>query len=404
MITKAVPHPVLPAFVQNRVDTFHERRTRSRWGGRHILRGQRTPGAHSTVVDSNDYLCLSGDKRIADAVAQALETMRGSRLASGVLLYEAHPQTVLEQEMARRLDAAAGVLCQSGWDANLGLLQAVAGPETPVYVDLLGHMSLWAGAKAADAPLRPFRHNNTEHLRRRIEEHGPGVIAVDALYSVCGSLAPLPELCTIAEESGSVLIVDESHSLGTHGPAGAGLTVQAGLVERVHFRTASLSKAYAARAGFIAGADAQFMEYFKMTSQPAVFSSTLLPTDLAQISATLDVIRDDVWRRTRLREVSAAVRSELTDLGYDLRGSDSHIVSLQTGPDEHVIRIRDTLEEHDVFASVFCPPATPNNRTLLRLSLHCELDDQDVRRITNTCRTVRPLFEKHYPQGLTNRP
>ncbi|CAM5321569.1 alpha-hydroxyketone-type quorum-sensing autoinducer synthase [Streptomyces abikoensis] len=401
MANTAACGPYLPAFAQERVNTFHARKVQARWGGRHILRGKRLPGPRSTVVDSNDYLRLSGDKRVADAVAESLEAMRGARLASGALLHQAHPQAVLEQEMACRLEASAGVLCQSGWDANVGLLQTVAGPEVPVYVDMLAHMSLWAGAKAADATLRPFRHNDTKHLRRRIEDNGSGVIAVDALYSVCGSIAPLAELCEVAEQSGCLLIVDESHSLGTHGPAGAGLVAEAGLAGRVHFRTASLSKAYAARAGYIAGADQQFMEYFKMTSQPAVFSSTLLPTDLAHISATLDVIRDDAWRRTRLRDVSAVIRSELAGIGYDLRGSAGHIVSLPTGPDEHVIQVRDAFEQRDVFASVFCPPATPHNRTQLRLSLHCELDETDIDRIVDACRAVRPSFQAHYPKGLT---
>lgn len=389
----------LPWFVRGRVEEFHDRRVR-RWAGRHILRGRRTPGPGSTMADSNDYLRLSGDKRVADTMAQAVKAMRGARLVSGVLLYGEHPQTVLEGEIARRLGAAAGVLCQSGWDANVGLLQSLAGPEAPVYVDMLGHMSLWAGAKASDAPLWPFLHNDLGHLRQRIAEHGPGVIAVDALYSVCGSIAPLAGLCDVAAETGSVLLVDESHSLGTHGPAGAGLVAEAGLVSRVPFRTASLSKAYATRAGYVTGPDTDFIEYFKATSQPAVFSSTLTPVDLAQISATLDVVRDENPRRAHLRRVSAVIRRELTDLGYDLHDSAAHIVSLQTGPDEHVIRVRDTLEEHDVFASVFCAPATPRNRTVLRFSLHCDLDDRDLDRIIGACRALLPSFRAHHPRAL----
>ncbi|MFJ2825829.1 aminotransferase class I/II-fold pyridoxal phosphate-dependent enzyme [Streptomyces toxytricini] len=127
---------------------------------------------------------------------------------------------------------------------------------------------------SADGRRAPFRHNDTAHLARRIEEYGPGVIAVDSIYSVCGSLAPLGPLCELAEESGCVLVVDEAHSLGTHGPAGAGMVAEAGLAGRVHFRTMSLSKAFAKRAGYITCPDEDFVEYFKMTSYPAVFAST----------------------------------------------------------------------------------------------------------------------------------
>jgi CAI-1 autoinducer synthase len=397
MIDACAAGPLLPPFVQDRVEAFHAHGIRGRWAGRHILRGRRLPGPGSTVVDSNDYLRLAGDKRIVDAVRESLHAMRGARLASAVLLYEENPQTVLEREMARYLGSGTGVFCQSGFDANLGLLQTLAGPEVPVYVDMLAHMSLWAGAQAAGAPVRPFLHNDTAHLLRRIEEHGPGVIAVDSMYSVCGSLAPLAALCDVAEQTGCVLVVDEAHSLGTHGPAGAGMVAEAGLTGRVHFRTMSLSKAFAKRAGYITCPDEDFVEYFKMTSQPAVFASTLVPSDLVQIASTLDVVRSDERRRTRLHEVAATLREALTGLGYDLRGSGAHIVSLPAGPDETVIQVRDTMEDHDVFGSVFCPPATPHNRTALRLSLHCDLTDQDIERIIHAAEVVRPLCTPRSP-------
>jgi CAI-1 autoinducer synthase len=385
----------LPAFVQDRVEAFHAHGIRGRWGGRHILRGLRMPGPGSTMVDSNDYLRLAGDARVTGAVSESLHAMRGARLASAVLLYEVNPQTSLERDFARYLGAQAGVFSQSGYDANVGLLQTLAGPQVPVYLDQLAHMSLWAGAKAAGAPVRPFIHNDIAHLQRRIEEHGPGVIAVDSMYSVCGSLAPLAALCDVAEQMGCVLVVDEAHSLGTHGPQGAGMVAEAGLVERVHFRTMSLSKAFAKRAGYLTCPDEDFVEYFKMTSLPAVFASTLVPCDLVQIKATLDAVRTDQWRRTRLHEVSATLREALTGLGYDLRGSGAHIMSLPAGPDETIIQLRDAMEEHDVFGSVFCPPATARNRTALRLSLHCDLTDHDIDRILQAAEAVRPLCIPH---------
>ncbi|MEV4190915.1 alpha-hydroxyketone-type quorum-sensing autoinducer synthase [Streptomyces toxytricini] len=397
MIDACAAVPLLPPFVRERVEAFHANGIRGRWSGRHILRGRRLPTTGSTVVDSNDYLRLAGDKRVVDAVSESLHAMRGARLASAVLLYEENPQTALERQLAGYLGSGAGVFSQSGFDANVGLLQTLASPQVPVYVDVLAHMSLWAGAQAAGAPVRPFRHNDTAHLARRIEEYGPGVIAVDSMYSVCGSLAPLGALCEVAEQTGCVLVVDEAHSLGTHGPAGAGMVVEAGLAGRVHFRTMSLSKAFAKRAGYITCPDEDFVEYFKMTSYPAVFASTLVPSDLVQIAATLDVVRDDEWRRTRLHEVAATLREALTGLGYDLRGSGAHIVSLPTGRDETVIRVRDIMEEHDVFGSVFCPPATPHNRTALRLSLHCDLTDHDIDRIIHAAETVLPLCTPQEP-------
>ncbi|MFI9063898.1 hypothetical protein ACIGQE_18765 [Streptomyces sp. NPDC053429] len=99
------------------------------------------------MVDSSDYLRLAGDKRVVDAVSESLRAMRGARLASTVLLYEENPQTELEREPAHYLGSGAGVFCQWGFDASVGLLQTLAGAEVPVYADVLVRMSLWAGPR-----------------------------------------------------------------------------------------------------------------------------------------------------------------------------------------------------------------------------------------------------------------
>ena len=166
---------------------------------------------------------------------------------SAVFLQQDSPQHLLESKFARLLGSEDAIVTQSGWIANVGLVQTLAGPGVPVYLDMQAHASLWEGVLAAGATPVVFRHNDVEHLARQLGRHGPGVIAVDAVYSTNGSVAPLPELADIAGDTGCVLIVDESHSLGTHGPRGAGLVAALGLQDNVHFRTASLAKAFAGR-------------------------------------------------------------------------------------------------------------------------------------------------------------
>lgn len=378
--------PTVATRLQDRIDHFYQDRVATEWGHRHILRG-RDPGPDSILLNSNDYLALSGHPRIAAAMADAL-TGR-SRIASGAFLHGEHPLVRLERALAEHLRAPASILCQSGWDANVGLLQSISDHSTPVYIDQLAHMSLWHGARNAGAPVHAFRHNAPSHLRERIERHGPGIIAVDSIYSTNGSRCPLPELCEIAEQTGCLLVVDESHSLGTDGPAGAGMVVEQGLTARVHFRTASLSKAFAGRAGFVTAISPEFVDYFKMESYPAVFSSTLLAHDIAGLATTLDVIREADHRRHRLRRVAEIIRTALSDLGFDMEGSDSHIVPILTGTDARAIAVRDFLEERGIFGSVFCPPATSHDRTLIRLSLHASLTDVQVERIIQACTDVR---------------
>ncbi|WP_433521103.1 alpha-hydroxyketone-type quorum-sensing autoinducer synthase [Nocardia pseudovaccinii] len=375
-----------------RVNRFHRERVAIAWGGRHILHG-RKPRPGDVVLTSNDYLALAHEPHIVGAMCAALQYASGGALPSGVFVHGSdHPQIALETTLAEHMRAAAGILCQSGWDANAGLMQSIADPHTPVYVDHIAHMSLWHGAKTAGAPVYSFRHNFPGHLRDEIRKHGPGIIAVDSIYSGNGSRCPLTQICDVADETRSVLVVDESHSLGTDGPYGAGMVVALGLTDRVPFRTASLATAFAGRAGFVAANNIDFVDYFKMESDPAVFSATLLPHDIAGLAATLEVIRIDEWRRVRLREISAVVRRALMALEFDLEGSASHIVALQTGSDERTIAIRDFLETHGVFGSVLCWPATAPDRARIRFSLHAGLTDMQVDRLIQVCTEVRNNF------------
>ncbi|MET7767344.1 alpha-hydroxyketone-type quorum-sensing autoinducer synthase [Nocardia sp. NPDC005366] len=384
--------PTVAEQVQSRVDRFQYGRVVGDWGGRHIAHG-RQPGPDDILLNRADYLAIAGNARIAEAICESMAAPeRGDR------------QHALELSLAEHMRAPAGVLCQSGWEANIGLLQTIATPRTPVYIDSLAHMSLWHGAKAAGAPLHPFRHNFPGHLREEIRTYGPGIIAVDAMYSTTGSRSPLAQLCDLAEQTGSLLMVDESHTLGTDGPLGAGAVVALGLAERVPFRTASLSAAFAGRAGFVCLNGVDFVDYFKMEAYPAVFSSGLLPHEIAGLAAALDVVRADDWRRERLRQISVRIREALNAYGFDVGGAASHIVSLPGGPDLRAIAIRDFLEERGIFGAVLCPPVTPRNRTLVRFAMHADLTDTQVDRIIQACGEVRDTFGTLPPAPKHARP
>ncbi|WP_194819086.1 alpha-hydroxyketone-type quorum-sensing autoinducer synthase [Nocardia sp. XZ_19_385] len=382
--------PTIADRVQSRVDRFSYGRVVGEWGGRHLLHGL-TPGPDAVLLNSNDYLGLAGDQRIVEAMCAALAA-GGARFTSGAFVDGDHPQIAVERELADHMRAPAGILCQSGWDANIGLLQSIADPRTPVYLDSLAHMSMWHGAKVAGAPIHPFRHNFPGHLREEIRTYGPGIIAVDSIYSTNGSRAPLAQLCDVAEQTGSLLVVDETRSLGTDGPLGAGSVVALGLAERVPFRVASLSGALAGRAGFVAANGVDFVDYFRMESFPAVFSGTLLPHDLAGISAALAAARADDWRRERLVVLSERVRTALTSLGFDLESAAGHIIALQAGPDLRALAMRDFLEARGIFGAVLCPPATARHRTIVRFCLHADLTDTEVDRIIQACKEVRDAF------------
>lgn len=380
-------NPELAEFVNLRVDAYYRERVQGTWAGGHIMRG-RMPGPDALQLCSNDYLAVARHPRILGAMADSIRRDGNGLLMSGIFVHGACPHTDFEQHLAEFMQAEAGVLCQSGYAANTGLIQVIAGENIPVYADMMAHMSLWEGIKCAGARPVTIFHNEVEHLERQILRYGPGVVVVDSIYSTTGSIAPLRQIVEVCEANGCVLVADESHSLGTHGPNGEGLVVELGLADRVHFRTASLAKAFAGRAGFVT-CSRRFAEYFKSESNPAIFSSTLLPHDIHGLAATLGVIRTEHWRRERLRENAAFLRNALDGLGYNLNGSECQIVSLESGTEQNTIVLRDALESRGIFGSIFCAPATPKSRALMRFSVHAGLGRDDLERLVEACRDIR---------------
>lgn len=379
--------PFLPDDIRLRVENYYRQRVRDTWQGRNIMHGK-VPGDNDLLLTSNDYLSIARHPKILEAMVASMQDEGNGMLMSGVFLHGENPQLALEDRLARFMHAEAGVLCQSGYVANTGLIQSIAGEHSVVYADMMAHMSLWEGIRSAGARAVPFHHNDVENLERQVLRNGPGIVVVDSIFSTSGRISPLREIADICEVNGCVFVVDESHSLGTHGPNGEGLVVAMNLTDKVHFRTASLAKAFAGRAGFVTCSEA-FQEYFKFESFPAIFSSTLLPHDVAGMDATLSVIRQEGWRRQRLHNNAARLREELQAIGYNLNDSASQIVSLEAGPEENTLVLRDALESRGIFGAPFIAPATPKNRSLIRFSVNTGLSEGDIDRIVRVCREIR---------------
>lgn len=356
------------------------------------------PDGHSTkcaptnsetvILSTNDYLNLARDSRITRAQIEALQAETDEVFMSGVFLAGDSPQRRFERRMAAFLGTEDVVLAQSGFAANDGLIQAIADPFTPVYLDIYAHTSLWQGAHSASAKARPFRHNDADSLRALIRRYGPGVIAVDSVYSTLGDICPIEDFAAIAREEGCLFVVDESHSVGVFGPEGSGLLRDPRFADLVHFRTFSMSKAFVSRAGIIAG-PARVLEYLRYESRPAIFSSTVLSHEVAGFAATLEAIRIADDRRARLARNARRLREGLLSLGYDIGGSETQIVPLIAGPEDQTVQLRQALEARNIQGAVFCAPATPKNRSLVRLSVTSAQTDEQIDRVVVACAEIR---------------
>jgi CAI-1 autoinducer synthase len=384
-------NPALSAHLCDRIERDFIKRWNGPWGGRSLVHG-RDPGPNSVRLNGNDYLNLTGRPEIVQAQSEALRSDTEFVIQSGSFLLETHPVRAFEKKMAHWLGKDDGVLCQSGYAANMGLLQCIADAQTPVYMDMLAHTSLWEGARRAEAPVHPFRHNDVDHLKRLIAKHGGGLVVVDSVYSTTGAMAPLVDLVDVAEAGNCMILVDESHSLGTHGPGGAGLCVALGLSHRVHFVTASLAKAFAGRAGFF-NIPTGLRNYILSTSHHNIFSSCLLPHEVAGLSTTLDVIQGCDAERERLHRISRQMRESFSELGYPVHQGTEQIIALEGGTEPDTLVLRDHLESRDVFGAVFCAPATARNRTMVRLTLSSVLTDAELDHVAEVAREIAPLVK-----------
>ena len=373
-----------PAFLQARVSAYYDRVAENE---SHLLRG-RLPERNALLLVSNDYLDLGSHPDVIGAKVRVLQEEGHSLLRSDVFRHGPGPLRDFETDLARLLQSEDTVLCQSGWAANVGLMQSIADAGTPVYLDMQVHTSMWEGIKSAGANGRPFRHNDPDSLEKMHGRYVPGIVVVETIYSTSGGVCPLSDIVDVAEQFGSVLVVDESHSLGVFGPQGAGIAVAEGLAARIHFRTASLSKAFAARGGMVAGS-ARNIEFFRYESFPAIFSTGVLPHEAAGFQATLKLIRGGHRLRERLHANADYLRYHLPALDYNIGESQSQIVSIIAGSEARTLVLRDALESHGIFGSVFCWPATAKNRALIRFSVNSSITQAELVRLVAVCEQIR---------------
>lgn len=344
------------------------------------------PTESSILLQSNDYLAISNHRDILGAHLEALHNTNKDVVMSAIFLHKEEEVNSFEQQLAFFTGYEHCILSQSGWAANIGLIQTILPPKTPVYIDFFAHMSLWEGARNAQGNIKPFLHNNVRQLEKLIKRNGPGLILVDSVYSTLGTVARLKEIIDLTRQYGCAIVVDESHSLGTHGPNGAGIIAELNLTQDVDFITVSLAKSFAHRAGAILCSH-KVGQCFPFVAHPAIFSSTLLSHEKEVLKATLKLIKNSDQRRTRLFEQAKKLKNGLLHLGFNIQ-SQSQIIALETGSEAQTETVRDHLENLNVFGSVFCQPATPKNKNLVRFSVNSDISDLEIEQILSACSSI----------------
>jgi 8-amino-7-oxononanoate synthase len=328
-------------------------------------------------LGSNDYLGLSPDPRMKQAIREALDSAprvasTGSRLLSG------HDEvwTAVENDFARWIGAEAALYFTSGYAANIGLLSAILRPEDAVFSDSANHASLIDGIRLAKCKRVIFPHldlNALEaELRWSLSGSGGRFIVVESIFSMDGDRAPLRDLAALAARYDAELIVDEAHATGVCGPGGRGCVAEAGLVGRVFASVHTCGKALAASGAFVCGSEA-LRRFLINRSRIFIFGTAMPPYFAGQVAAGMRLAAAAETERTHVANLGVFLRNELLGNAFDIAGSDSHIVPIVLGSNDAALAFASRLQARGYGIRAIRPPTVPAGTARLRVSLTAKL-------------------------------
>jgi len=332
---------------------------------------------------SNNYLGLAGDLRLARAQSDAaLEFGSGaaaSRLVSGNHLMYEKAETALQKWK----DTEAALICGSGYMANMGVLQSLAGRNDVVFSDRLNHASIVDGIVASRAGHKRYRHNDLENLERLLMKTSGGkrkIIVTDSVFSMDGDVADLVGLVRLKEKYDALLIVDEAHAGGVFGPKGRGKTDELNLKEKVDVQIGTFSKALGSYGAYITGRK-WLIDYLINKMRSLIYTTALPPAILGAIIQSIQIVEAEPERREQLVANSLLFREQLERAGLHTYESTTQIIPVRVGSNKAALEFAEQLQTEGIAAIAIRPPTVPEGDARIRFAvsaLHKEADLQDA--------------------------
>jgi len=316
------------------------------------------------LLCSNNYLGLADHPRVREAAAEA--AMRwgvgagASRLVCGSMTIHRR----LEERLASFKGTESAVLFGSGYLANMGAIEALAGPGDAIFSDELNHASIVDGCRLSRAAVIPYRHGDVEHLDwclRRRGGQGGRLIVTDSVFSMDGDLAPLPEIVALAREHDARTLVDEAHATGVLGPGGSGAAAAAGLEGEIDVIVGTLGKALGSYGAYVCAAETT-IQYLINRARSLIFSTAPAPPSVAGALAALELIEERPHRLERLRLAARSLSRGLAEEGFAVDEGEMHIIPLVIGEERAAVALSQAAIERGLFVQAIRPPSVPAGR------------------------------------------
>jgi 8-amino-7-oxononanoate synthase len=346
-------------------------------------------GREVIMCGSNNYLGLSLDPRVQEAAIQAIRkygtSCSGSRLINGTFVL--HEE--LEHRLALYVRREAALCFTTGYQTNLGSIQALVGRKEHVLSDRTNHASivdgifLASGLNTGNIFFHRYQHNSPAHLEKTLADiprEEPKLIVTDGVFSMEGDIVRLPELRQICDRYGARLYLDEAHALGVIGRTGRGTEEHYGAEGSSDLIMGTFSKSFGSIGGFVAG-NAKVIDYIKHFSRPFIFSASMPPANIAAVMATLKIMEEEPQHTQRLQAITRKMIEGYKSLGFNVGVTETPIIPLVIGNDEKTFMFWKAMFENGVYTNPVVSPAVPPDRSLIRTSYMAIHTDSELDQI-----------------------
>lgn len=330
---------------------------------------------------ANNYLGLADHPEVTAAAKDALDRwgygMASVRFICGT--QEVHKE--LEARLSAFLGTEDTILYSSCFDANGGVFETLLDENDAVISDALNHASIIDGIRLSKARRLRYANRDMAELEARLKEASDArrrLIVTDGVFSMDGYIAPLDEICDLADRYDAMVMVDDSHAVGFTGPGGRGTHALHGVMDRVDILTGTLGKALGGASGGYVAARAEIVALLRQRSRPYLFSNSLAPVIAAASLKVLDLIEDSEDLRTRLAENTALFRSRMTEAGFEILPGEHPIAPVMIGDASEAGRMAELLLERGVYVIGFSYPVVPHGKARIRVQLSAAHSTADV--------------------------